>query len=310
MPGVPRKPGNAKPEVMGISVVIPTHNRAELVARTVGAFLAQEGVSLEVIVVDDGSTDRTPARLAQIEDVRLRVVRQENQGLAVARNVGFALTQGQYVLFNDDDTIPEAGFLQAHLALHHRYPGAAVVSRTHIPDGVGQDPFIRFWRERADGGVRGKTDGAVLGQGGFWFASLSLPRVLLHAEPFTYFKGYGWEEHELGLRLWKQGVRPRLALSARAAHEDRVSLEGMLTKFRSMGRMAWQFYKMHPSPRVALWAGTNPFSLRFKRWAYPWPMAEKMLQDRSWEQGQRVESVYRFLLEAAYTQGLLEGKGG
>ncbi len=310
MLGVRRKPGNANPEVMDISVVIPTHNRAALLARTVRAFLAQEGVRFEVIVVDDGSSDSTPARLCQIDDVRLRVVRQENLGLAVARNMGFALAQGQYVLFNDDDIIPEVGFLQAHLALHRRYPGAAVVSRTHIPDGVGQDPFIRFWRERTERGVRGKSDGAALGWGGYWFASLSLPRALLSAEPFTQFKGYGWEEHELGLRLWKQGVRPRLALSARAAHEDRVCLEGMLTKFRSMGRLAWQFYCLHPSVQVAFWTGVHPLSRAYKRWAYPWARAESFLKQRDWEQGAGAFGIYRFLLEAAYTQGLVEGQGG
>ncbi len=291
------------------SVVIPTYNRASLLARTVRAFLAQEGVSFEIIVVDDGSSDPTPEVLAGLHDPRLRVLRQPNAGLAAARNAGLAQAQGQYVLFNDDDIIPEAGFLQAHLALQRRYPGAAVVSRTFIPDGVGQDPFIRFWRARAESGVRGRAEGAVLGPGGFWFASLSLNRALL-AEPFVCFKGYGWEEHELGLRLWRRGVRPRLALSARAAHEDRVSLEGMLSKFRSLGRLAWQFYRMHPSLRVALWTGIYPLSLRFKRWAYPWPRAQQLLRERGWERGAGAFGVYRFLLEAAYTQGLLEGRGG
>jgi len=295
---------------MDFSIVIPTHNRAELVARTVGAFLTQEGVDFEVIVVDDGSTDDTPHRLQQIQDRRLEVVQQENRGLAAARNAGFAQSKRQYVLFNDDDIIPEAGFLRAHLELHSQYRNIAAVSRTQIPDSLGKDPFTCFWRERAEGGVRGKAEGAALGPGGYWFASLSIKRAHLPSDPFASFGAYGWEEHELGLRLWAQGIRPRLATRARAAHEDRVSLEGMLTKFRSMGRVAWQFYQMHPSLRVALWAGTNPFSLLLKRWAYPWPMAEKILQDRSWEQGQRAESVYRFLLEAAYTQGLLEGKDG
>lgn len=295
---------------MDFSIVIPTHNRAELVARTVLAFLAQEGVNFELIVVDDGSTDDTARRLQQIKDRRLCLVQQMNRGLAAARNAGFAQSKREYVLFNDDDIIPEPGFLRAHLELHSQYVNIAAVSRTQIPDSLGKDPFTCFWRERAENGVRGKADGAALGYGGYWFASLSVQRAHLPAVPFAGFAAYGWEEHELGLRLWARGIRPRLATKARAAHEDRVSLEGILAKFRSMGRMAWQFYKMNPSLRVALWAGTNPFSLHFKRWAYPWPMAEKMLQDRSWEQGQRAESVYRFLLEAAYTQGLLEGKGG
>jgi glycosyltransferase involved in cell wall biosynthesis len=294
---------------MEISVVIPTHNRAELVARTLAAFLAQDGVSFEIIVVDDGSTDDTQVQLARFGDLRLRIVRQNNSGPASARNAGIAYCRGQYVLFNDDDIIPEEGFLLAHLALHRRYPGAAVVSRTYIPDTLGQDSFTRFWRERAEAGVRGKSNGATLGWGGFWFASLSVERSRLPDPPFAEITEYGWEDHELGLRLWRKGVRPRLATMARARHEDRVNFEGMMRKSRSLGRMAWKFYRLHPSLLVALWTGVNPVSLAFKRWAYRWPRAERLLQERGWEQGEQAFAYYRFLLEAAYTQGLLEGRG-
>lgn len=287
------------------SVVIPTYNRAPLLARTVRAFLAQEGVALELIVVDDGSSDATPEVLAGFRDPRLRVLRQPNAGLAAARNAGLLQARGQYVLFNDDDIVPEAGFLQAHLALHRRYPSAAAVSRTYIPDEVGQDPFVRFWRARAESGVRGRADGAPLGWGGFWFASLSLPLGV--AEAFVPFRGYGWEEHELGWRLWRKGVRPRLALGARAAHEDRVSLEVMVAKSRSLGRMAWRFYRLHPHPLVAFWTGIHPLSRAYKRWAYPWARAERLLRVRDWEEGAGAFACYRFVLEAAYTQGLLEG---
>ena len=290
------------------SVVIPTFNRASLLARTVQAFLAQEGVSFELIVVDDGSSDPTPEVLAGFRDPRLRVLRQPNAGQAAARNAGLAQAQGRYLLFNDDDVVPEAGFLRAHLGLHQRYKGAAGVSRTYVPEALGHTPFTRFWRARAEAGVRGKADGAPLGWGGFWSASFSLPLKL--AEAFAPFRGYGWEEHELGWRLWRKGVRPRLVAGARAAHEDRVDLDTMLAKARSMGRLAWQFYRMHPSFRVALWTGTHPLSLRFKRWAYPWARAESFLKQRDWEQGAGAFAIYRFLLEAAYTQGLLEGQGG
>lgn len=287
------------------SVVIPTYNRAPLLARTVQAFLQQEGVALELIVVDDGSSDATPEVLAGFRDPRLRVLRQANAGMASARNAGLLQARGRYVLFNDDDVIPEAGFLQAHLELHQRYPGAAGVSYTYIPETLGQEAFIRFWRARAESGVRGRADGASLGWGGFWFASLSLPLGV--AEAFAPMRGYGWEDHELGWRLWRKGVRPRLARRARAAHEDRVSLEVMVAKSRSLGRMAWQFYRLHPHPLVALWTGVHPLARAYKRWAYPWARAERLLRARDWEAEAGAFARYRFVLEAAYTQGLLEG---
>lgn len=290
------------------SVVIPTFNRAELLERTVKALLGQMGADLEVIVVDDGSTDSTPARLQRIADPRVRLHRQPNQGLAAARNAGFALARGQYVLFNDDDLVPEPGFLAAHLELHGQLPGVAVVSRTYLPEELGNAPFTRYWRARAEGGVRGKPNGAVLGKGGYWFASLSIGRNLLPNPPFSAFRAYGWEEHELGLRLWAKGVQPRLAVGARAAHLDRVRLEAMVTKLGSMGRMAWEFYGLHPSLEVAFWTGANPLSLAYKRWFYPWAKAQRLLEDRAWESTSAAFGNYSFILEAAYTRGLLEGK--
>lgn len=290
------------------SVVIPTYNRAALVERTVGAFLAQAGPSFEIIVLDDGSTDETFAVLKDIKDPPVCIHRQTNRGLASARNAGFTLSKGKYVLFNDDDVVPEPGFLQAHFELHRQLPNIAVVSRTYVPDELGDGPFTRYWRARAEGGVRGKPNGAVLGRGGYWFASLSVERKSLPPLPFSEFRAYGWEEHELGMRLWAKGIQPRLAMGARAAHLDAVTLDSMVEKLHSMGQMAWAFYRLHPSMEVALWTGANPLSLAYKRLFYPWDKAQKLLDNRAWEGTSEAFKNYGFVLEAAYTRGLLEGK--
>jgi glycosyltransferase involved in cell wall biosynthesis len=284
---------------MEVSVVIPTYNRP--VRRTVEAFLAQDAlIDIEIIVVDDGSS-KPPELPAGV-----RLIRQENQGLAAARNRGFAEAQGKYVLFNDDDIVPDAGFLQAHLALHQQ-PLTAAVSHTYLPAHLGQAPFTAFWRQRAESGVRNKRPGDPLGKGGFWFASLSVERSLLPSEPFASFRHYGWEEHELGLRLWRQGLRPRLT-GAKAAHEDLVTLDGMVKKVEQMGRSAWQFLGLQPSLEVALWTGANPVSMAYKRLTSSWPRAQALLENRSWEYTPKAFSNYQAILAAAYTKGLLEGK--
>ena len=72
---------------MKLSAVIPVFNGAPYIATAIESALAQEGVDLEVIVVDDGSTDGTPAILRSFGQ-QIRVVRQENRGLAAARKRG------------------------------------------------------------------------------------------------------------------------------------------------------------------------------------------------------------------------------
>jgi glycosyltransferase involved in cell wall biosynthesis len=96
-----------------ITVVVCTYNRAELVERTLQAVLDQAGPTLELVVVDDGSTDATPKVLAEIRDDRLRVLCQDNTGMSTARNAGLAVARGAWVVFLDDDDVPDAGWLRA-----------------------------------------------------------------------------------------------------------------------------------------------------------------------------------------------------
>jgi glycosyltransferase involved in cell wall biosynthesis len=87
-----------------ISVVIPTHNRAHLVRRAVASALAQTFADLEVIVVDDGSTDGTGALLASLTDPRVRALRLPRRtGAARARNAGVAAARGEWIAFLDSD---------------------------------------------------------------------------------------------------------------------------------------------------------------------------------------------------------------
>ena len=89
-----------------ISVVIPTHNRVDLLSTTLRTALWQRDVSLEVIVVDDGSTDATASMIAGLRESRVRVVRHESpQGVSVARNRGAAEARASWLAFCDDDDL-------------------------------------------------------------------------------------------------------------------------------------------------------------------------------------------------------------
>ncbi len=87
-----------------VSVIIPTRNRAALLARSIDSVLAQTFGDFELIVVNDASTDHTRELLAGIADPRLRVIhREHNKGAAAARNAGIAIAQGEFLAFQDDD---------------------------------------------------------------------------------------------------------------------------------------------------------------------------------------------------------------
>ncbi len=87
-----------------VSVIIPTYNRATTLPRAIDSALEQTVEDLEVVVVDDGSTDETASVLAGYDDPRVRVVTHEtNRGANVARNTGIEHARGEYVAFLDSD---------------------------------------------------------------------------------------------------------------------------------------------------------------------------------------------------------------
>lgn len=88
-----------------VSIILPVFNGRDTILRAVNSVLAQTHQNLELIVVDDGSTDDTLALLSTIQDDRLRVLSQQNQGVATARNLAFAHAHGAWIGFIDADDV-------------------------------------------------------------------------------------------------------------------------------------------------------------------------------------------------------------
>ena len=108
-----------------VSVVIPTYNGAAEVRRAIDSALAQSGCEVEVIPVNDGSTDDTASVLNSYGS-RIRAVHQKNSGPAATRNAGIAAATGDWVAFLDHDDYWQPGKLAAQLAAADR-TGADVI---------------------------------------------------------------------------------------------------------------------------------------------------------------------------------------
>jgi len=93
-----------------VSVIIPTFNRAALLPATIASVLSQSEVSVEVLVVDDGSNDDTATVVCSLRDRRVTYVRRSNAGRSEARAAGFRVSAGEYVAFldSDDSLLPGA----------------------------------------------------------------------------------------------------------------------------------------------------------------------------------------------------------
>lgn len=118
-----------------VSVILPTFNRSGYLRQAIESVLAQTYANFEIILVDDGSTDDTPAAVAAFGDPRIVYLRQNNQGRSAARNTGLRQARGEYIAFLDDDDLylpqklaSQTAFLDAHTEIGLVAGGAQIIA--------------------------------------------------------------------------------------------------------------------------------------------------------------------------------------
>ena len=121
-----------------ISVVIPLYNKEKSIERTIQSVLSQTYKDYELVVVNDGSTDRSLEVVERMKVERIKVVSQTNVGVSAARNRGVKEAKGEYVAFLDGDDIWDPKFLEEAAKLIHDYPTGVIygLGLGYIANGV------------------------------------------------------------------------------------------------------------------------------------------------------------------------------
>jgi glycosyltransferase involved in cell wall biosynthesis len=125
-----------------VSVVITTYNQAQYIGAAIESAIAQDFEDREIIVVDDGSTDETPARVAAFRR-EVTYLRQANQGVAGSRNAGIRRARGEFLAFLDGDDLWEASKLSRQVQAAREHPASGLI----VTDGVQFDDQGRILRE-------------------------------------------------------------------------------------------------------------------------------------------------------------------
>jgi glycosyltransferase involved in cell wall biosynthesis len=192
-----------------VSVILPTRNRASLVTRAVFSVVGQTYRNVELIVIDDASTDGTPQALAAIDDPRLRVLRNEvNRGASAARNAGIRAARGELIAFHDDDDVWFVQKLEKQVA---------ALQTASADTGWCLCGFVRHMQGRCEyvGGTRlydqldfSRGANRWLGEGGQDWSLIATPSWLLKREALDRAGPFderirSWDDWELGIRLDK-----------------------------------------------------------------------------------------------------------
>jgi glycosyltransferase involved in cell wall biosynthesis len=201
-----------------VSVVVPLYNKGLYVERAITSVLTQTGPMIEVIVVDDGSTDCGLTVVERIKDQRVVLLRQDNAGVSAARNRGIREARAELVAFLDADDEWKPGFLEIVTSLRKRFPQAGMYAcayevkknnqlRLSIVRGVPPSPW--------EGVMPSYFRSAALGDPPVTASSVAIPReILLEAGLFPEGKRMG-EDLDLWGRIallhpvvfsWRTGV--------------------------------------------------------------------------------------------------------
>ena len=133
-----------------ISVIIPTYNRGWIVCEAIDSVLAQDYKSVELIVVDDGSTDTTPLLLKRYQS-RIIVIEQVNKGVSAARNAGIRHANGEYIALLDSDDLWDKKKLSVQMDFFIENPDALICQTEEIWIRNGKRVNPKFKHKKPSG---------------------------------------------------------------------------------------------------------------------------------------------------------------
>lgn len=299
---------------MRASIIIPTFNRLRELKRVLDGIGLQNrppGTDLEIIIVDDGSDDGTRSWLQTTAGEHGWIdLSQPNSGPAAARNRGVEAASGDLVLFLGDDTIPQPGWLMAHLEEHRLFGGAgplAVLGHTSFPADA-ESPFMRFINEYgAQFGYSIIEDPRSVPFNFFYTSNVSLPRdeLIRHGGFREDFPAAAWEDIEFSYRAQRGGLSLCYQPRARTVHEHCVRPRTFCRRQRTSGLSAAIFQSLHPEL-------TSLLGVEQARRAVPLKRLQRFGLLCLLEVGERVEGLapaaaYQRYLDLCYRDGLAAG---
>ena len=212
---------------MRISVLITTYNRAALVGEAVESVLAQTRPADEIIVIDDGSTDDTAARLATFGD-RIRVVAKANGGVSSARNAGLAAASGDWITFLDDDDVwvPERlAILERDVADAPPEIAAHLANVRYVGEGYVYDVMEMYKIDAPKGSARRVEDFFATAARGLQMNGLAVRRAAI-AEIGGFDESLSTHEDKLFSGLLAHG-RPWLVTGDHVSDVRRIDAQSL-----------------------------------------------------------------------------------
>lgn len=248
-----------------ISIVVPVYNAEDYIVETLRSLQQQTITDWQAVVVDDGSTDRSASRIAELADPRIRLVRQANRGVAAARNLGIESSDGNWIAFIDADDLWAPNKLESQLATARRenadvvFGPVQLFGEAHRQRAYEQDVYVL----EGDPGVACMISRNRVPQSSVLATRASLQSVGGYDESLQLS-----EDYDLWLRMLLAGAKfvydPRAMTQYRIvanSHSSRkVNMRAGMRK--TLARAAMPSWPLHIRCQVKLW------ELCFSQWRH------------------------------------------
>jgi len=244
------------------SIVIPTHNRAELLQRVIALLIKQSVTAseYEIVVADSASSDTTPEVLKRLasELPNLRSVRLEQPGAAIARNGGLAAATGQMVVLIDDDILVRPDFIETLRNAAGKHAGCVLLGLIEAPWEDSTDPFLRYLLQAQDVNCYAFPDPCNVPAAHFYTACIAIPRDLIKELRFDEnFGGAGLEDMDFGLRLLSGGTRMVYIPELKVLHEYYPEYPGYRKRKFRLGHSLGYFVSKDPKNAAYFYVEPN-----------------------------------------------------
>lgn len=236
-----------------VSIIIPTYNRPWILQEAVNSALNQTYSNIEIIIVDDGSPD--PDVLVIIEQLQqkfpqIHVIHQENKGPGAARNTGVCLSQGEFLIFLDDDDLLFPEYVKICLNIAFKEDADCVIPS---PQVLIPHSNPRFWLFTG-GGYPGDFMPSSILENTYGTSCILIKRRICIEHPYPEVYRQGWEDWSFLLDIHLSGYK--LAIFPRALFNYRVSDSGVNKITSDIGnyRVIFRTLEKHGLQNIGLFA--------------------------------------------------------
>jgi glycosyltransferase involved in cell wall biosynthesis len=240
-------------------VIIPTHNSAQVITGTINALSSQKiskGWQLNIIISDDGSVDQTVATISELNSRwPILTLCGEHRGAGIARNRALDKARGDVLLLLGADIRLMPGAIDTHLKFHENHQNKAVAALGFVfwDPTLSPSPIMEWM---IHGGPQNDYDSllavSTCDPAHYWYGShVSIRREVLGDDRFSeVFKGYGWEDLELGRRLGERSIALNVLVKARGLHHHYYSLNEIVSRQFMSGFNLKNYQSLYPSKEL------------------------------------------------------------